>query len=39
MTRRTVAVDIGSRWVKVVVLAREGDQVRVARSAAQEIED
>jgi len=39
MARRAVGVDIGSRYVKVAELAREGSHVRVVRCAAQEIAD
>lgn len=37
MARKAVGVDIGSRYVKVAELVREGSHVRVARCAAQEI--
>jgi len=39
MARRAVGVDIGSRYVKVAELVREGGHLRVVRCAAQEIAD
>jgi len=39
MSRRAIGVDIGSRYVKVAEVAREGDRARVIAWAAQEIAD
>ena len=39
MARRAVGLDIGSRYVKVAELVREGSRVRVVSCAAEEIAD
>lgn len=39
MARRAVGVDIGSRYVKVVEVVRDGSHARVVHAAAEEIRD